>query len=422
MKTLLATFFIRRGWSKQSLAWAAYDWANSGFATIIIAGIFPIFYRQQWASDLPQEEASLSFALMNSASGVLLVLSAPLLGAIADTSNLKKAMLVVCALLGAVITAAFAWVPSGEWLIAAVLYVWAVFFFMAGNVFYDALLTDVAAVDDYNRVSTAGYAIGYLGGGLVLVLSVWLIWNGQLLGANSEQMTRVSFLITGLWWALFSIPLIRYVRERRNAKTQRLRQGVQQFMRTIQLLRNYPNAGWFLVAYWLYIDGVDTVIRMAVFYGQTIGFGATDLLIALLIVQFVGFPATLVYGWLAQRVGNVVMIMVGICGYIVICLWGAMIETLSSFYLLATLIALLQGGLQAQSRAFFASLIPHQHSAQFFGLYNLLGRFAVVIGPLLVGLVGLYSGGLRMGIASVSLLLIAGLWVFYRKVLQPSSR
>ena len=300
----LKSFLMQRGWSRSSLSWAFYDWANSAFATVVLAGIFPIFYREYWASGLADEQVSFSVALINSLSGLLLMMFAPLLGAIADTSHIKKPLLVISAFAGAVLTIGFAVIPSGAWLIAAVCYVFAVFFFMAGNIFYDALLIDVTRPSDYDRVSAAGYGLGYLGGGLLLVLNVGLIWNAALFGAKQHQMMQVSFLITGLWWLFFTVPLLRYVREQQAYRSNNIRNGLKRFKQTIRLLRAHPKAGWFLLAYWLYIDGVDTVIRMATVYGQSIGFSAVDLLSALLLVQFVGFPATLVYGWLAHRFGS----------------------------------------------------------------------------------------------------------------------
>ena len=418
------SFLRRHGWSRASLSWAFYDWGNSAFATLILAGVFPIFYRDQWAHQLAEQQISFSLALINSISGVLVMLTAPLLGSIADASSARKPLLVVCAFSGAMLTAVFAFIPSGEWLVAAICYVFAVFFFMAGNVFYDAMLVGICRPRDYDQVSAGGYALGYLGGGLLLVFSIGLILRAGSFGVEEQWMMRVSFILTGVWWAVFTWPLLRYVRERRGGRFD-LRRGLQRFLNTVRLLRAHPTAAWFLLAYWLYIDAVDTVIRMAVNYGQVIGFDAADLMLALILVQFVGFPATLVYGWLAHRFGNGRLIIAGIVGYIVICLWGSVIDSLAGFYALAFLIALLQGGLQAQSRAFYARLIPAESATQFFGLYNLLGRFAVVVGPLVLGVVGSISGNLRFGIASVSVLLVAGLFVFCRKVLprlEPGMR
>ena len=418
----LKSFLVKRGWNQSSLSWVFYDWGNSAFATIILVGLFPIFYREQWASELSQDSISLSLGVINSLAGLLLILIAPLLGSIADASHIKKPMLVLFAFAGAVLTLMFAFIPQGQWLVSAICYVFAVLFFMGGNVFYDALLVDVAEPAQYNRVSSVAYAVGYLGGGFLLVISIGLIWNAALFGMEYYEMMRVSFFMTGIWWAVFTLPILFKVYDRKKSSERGIGKGIRQFMQTFSLLRQYPRVGWFLLAYWLYIDGVDTVIRMSVTYGQVIGFSAVDLMVALILVQFIGFPATLVYGILAEKFGNVAMIIVGIVGYIIICLWGALIDTLTGFYLLAGLIALLQGGLQAQSRAFFASIIPINQAAQFFGIYNLLGRFAVVIGPLLMASIGTLSGNLRIGIASVSILLIAGLFVFYHKVLrQPTA-
>ena len=405
-----------RGLSKAALSWALYDWANSAFAVVVIAGIFPIFYRDYWARGLPDDEITLSLAVANSLSSLLLILSAPLLGAIADAMGVRKRLLAACAVLSALVTAGFAFVAQGAWVVAASFYVFGVFLFMLGNVFYDALMVNVAEPRYYDRISSLGFALGYLGGGLVLAFCAWMIVRASTFGfADETAAIRSCFILVGVWWLIFSVPLLLRVRERRNLRGG-VRRGLGRFLETLRLLRRHPSAAWFLLAYWLYIDGVDTVIRMAANYGQVLGFGVNDLIAALLLVQFIGFPATLVYGRLAERFGARRLIIAGILVYFLICAWGALLQTTAGFYSLVVLIGLAQGGIQAQSRSFYARLVPPQHSAQLFGVYNLLGKFAAIVGPLILGLVGSVSGSPRLGLLSVGVLFAAGLIVLVTRV------
>ena len=399
-----------------ALSWALYDWANSAFAVVVMAGIFPIFYRDYWARGLDDGDVTLSLGVANSLSSLLLILSAPLLGSIADAMGVRKKLLAACAASSAVATAGFAFVMQGAWVGAAVLYVFGVFLFMLGNVFYDALLVDVSEPRRYHRVSSLGYALGYLGGGLALAFCAWMILQAETFGFDDQSgAIRACFALVAVWWLVFSVPLLLRVRERGGVGGG-ARAGIGRFLETLRLLRRHPQAAWFLLAYWLYIDGVDTVIRMAANYGQVLGFGVSELIAALLLVQFIGFPATIVYGRLAERFGARRLIIAGVLTYLLICVWGAMVQSIAGFYSLVVLIGLTQGGIQAQSRSFYAHLVPAQHSAQLFGVYNLLGKFAALIGPLLLGVVGSVSGSPRLGLLSVSVLFIAGLAVFIARV------
>ena len=393
---------------RATLAWAMYDWANSAFATVVLAGFFPIFYRQQWASSLPDAEITFTLALANSVSGVLLILFAPLLGSLVDAGGRRKRFLLSFAFFGAGMTLLLGLLPAGEWRTACVVYAAAASAFMFGNVFYDALLIEVSGRGDYERVSSLGYALGYAGGGLLFALLSALYLGAERFGiAAPETVMRGGFYAAGLWWLVFTLPLLWWLPERRRAGDW-VREGVRRFTTTLGLLRSNRELLWFLLAYWLYIDGVGTIIRMAVDYGYALGFGAGHLVTALLAVQFVGVPATLLFGRFAARVGARRALFTGIAVYVVVCTWAAAIETLAGFYALALLIGLVQGGVQAQSRSLFSRLAPAGRITQLFGVYNLLGRFAVIVGPLVLGWVGLLTGSPRFGILSVAVLFIAG--------------
>ncbi len=398
-------FLIRKGLNKATLSWALYDWANSAFATVVLAGFFPILFKDYWGNQLEDTQISLLLGIAASLSGLLLVLAAPVIGYLADLKAVKKPYLAICVFIGSLATIAFAFINEGAWQAAIVCYVLSVFMFMAGNVFYDALLVSVASPAYYNRISSTGFALGYLGGGIALIVSVLVIWQS---GIDKMQDT---FAGIGIWWLLFSIPLFLFVSEKYKRNSPSFG-----FLKPLKLLRTQPAIAWFLLAYWLYIDAVDTVIRIAVHYGQVIGFSTNDLLAALLLVQFIAFPATLIYGRLAERLGAHLMIVIGIVIYIVICIWGALLESISGFYFLVVLIALVQGGLQAQSRAFYADLVPKKHAAQFFGIYNMLGKFAVVLGPLLFGTATHLSDNPRLGLLSLIFMLVLGLIIFVWRV------
>ncbi len=398
-------FLIRKGLNKATLSWALYDWANSAFATVVLAGFFPILFKDYWGNQLEDTQISLLLGIAASLSGLLLVLAAPVIGYLADLKAVKKTYLAICVFIGSLATIAFAFINEGAWQAAIVCYVLSVFMFMAGNVFYDALLVSVTSPAYYNRISSAGFALGYLGGGIALIVSVLVIWQS---GIDKMQDT---FAGIGIWWLLFSIPLFLFVSEKYKRNSPSFG-----FLKPLKLLRTQPAIAWFLLAYWLYIDAVDTVIRIAVHYGQVIGFSTNDLLAALLLVQFIAFPATLIYGRLAERLGAHLMIVIGIVIYIVICIWGALLESILGFYFLVVLIALVQGGLQAQSRAFYADLVPKKHAAQFFGIYNMLGKFAVVLGPLLFGTATHLSDNPRLGLLSLIFMLALGLIIFVWRV------
>jgi len=397
--------------SRRIFAWAFYDWANSAYATVVLAGFFPLFFKQYWAAGLETTESTFWLGAANSASSLLIVLLAPLLGAAADRADARKRYLVRFALLGIIATATLWFVGKGSWGAAAALFALATVGFMGANVFYDALLVRVAEPHERDRVSALGYALGYLGGGILFAGCVALVLMPQTFGlADKGVAVRLSFLLTAVWWALFSIPLLRSLRERpaRLPILPAIREGARELVQTIRHLRENRNAGLFLLAYWLYIDGVDTVVRMAVDYGMSIGFDANGLIIALLIVQFVGFPATLAFGRLAAPLGARGGIFLALAVYAGATTWASTMTAEWEFYGLAVIIGLVQGGVQALSRSFFSQLVPPERAGEFFGFYNMMGKFAAIIGPVLVGTVGWLSGEPRAGILSLLVLFLAG--------------
>ncbi len=399
-------------WSRAVWGWALYDWANSAFATVVLAGFFPLLFQDFWSIGLSGAESNLRLGWINAVAGLGVALLAPVLGAVADRAGAKKRFLVVFMVLGVFATGLLSSVPGGAWLPAASLYVCAMIGFAGANVFYDALLLVVAPPDRWHFVSGLGFAMGYLGGGLLYLGCVLAALNPQALGfTDATAAATTAFLVTALWWGAFSIPLILFVREPSLGARGRRRmwaRGFAQLVETIHHLRTFRVIGIFLLAYWLYIDAVGTVIRMAVAYGRSLGFAQNELIVALLITQFVGFPAAILFGWYGQRIGPRRGIYLGLGIYVGVCLWGALIREPWEFFSIAVLIGLVQGGVQALSRSFYARLIPADAAGEFFGFYNLMGKFAVLVGPPLFGLFGVWFGNPRYSMLALILLFIAG--------------
>ena len=423
--------------SKLIWGWAMYDWANSAFATTVMAGFFPIFFKQYWSigADVNQSTAMLGFG--NSIASLLVALMAPILGAIADRGSFKKKFLISFAYLGVLMTAGLYLVGKGEWMVAIFVYVMGVIGFSGANIFYDSLLPSVADESKVDSVSSLGFAMGYLGGGLLFFLNVVMTLQPAIFGlADAGEAVRWSFVSVALWWGTFTIITIAWVPEPESGKNEStensVREGFNQLYRTFQEIRHLKTVLLFLLAYWFYIDGVDTIVKMAVDYGITIGFESNDLIIALLIVQFVGFPAALIFGRLGEHWGVRPSIFLAIGVYIAVTIWGSMMREKYEFYVLAVVIGLVQGGIQALSRSYYSRLIPKNQAAEYFGFYNMLGKFAAILGPALMGVVGLIMRNLlmpespsaeqliqvgqdaaRWSIASIIVLFVIGAVLFY---------
>ena len=395
------------------VAWALYDWANSAFATTVMAGFFPVFFKQYWNAGVAATESTFRLGLTNGIAALVIALLAPVLGAIADRSSSRIRMLMVFTVLGAAATAGLALVSQGHWLLASALYLTASLGFWSGIVFNDALLLDVAQPEEYDLVSGYGYALGYLGGGLLFALNVAMTLRPALFGLeDATEAVRLSFVMVGAWWLVFALPCVMLVKERRTGAAARpaeaIRQGLRELGHTIHELRRYRHIVLFLAAYWLYIDGVNTVIKMAVDYGLSLGFESSSLVAALLLTQFVAFPAALGFGWLGRRIGPRRGIFLALSVYVAATCYAYFIEGVSDFYVLAVVVGLVQGGIQSLSRSYFGRLVPAGKSAEFFGFYNMMGKFAAVLGPLLTGVVARLTGDPRLSILSIVLLFLGG--------------
>lgn len=412
--------------ARQKWGWALYDWANSAFATTVMAGFFPVFFKDYWNTGIDPTTSTFRLGVANSLASLLIVLLAPVLGAIADCMNRRKALLFSFAFLGVLMTGGLYLVNQGDWLLAAFLYVLALIGFSGSNIFYDSLLPFVSGKDDLDRTSALGFSLGYLGGGLLLLLNVMMVLHPGWFGiADGTTAVRISFLMVAVWWLVFSLPLMLLVDESggetSDLSMEVLRQGFVRIWQTLHEVRQLRNVWLFLIAYWLYIDGVDTIVRMAVDYGLSLGFDRNSLIAALLITQFTGFPSALAFGWLGGRYGTKAGIYTGLLIYIIVTFWASVMNSATEFYFLAFLIGLAQGGIQALSRSMYARMIPAGRSAEFFGFYNMLGKFAAIIGPVMIGWIGVLSGNPRVGILSLLFLFIAG-GVILAKIDVPLSR
>jgi MFS transporter, UMF1 family len=383
-----------------------------------MAGFFPVFFKEYWSIGVEATVSTFRLGLANSLGSIVIVLLAPILGAIADRGGAKKRFLLFFTAMGVVMTGGLYFVAQGDWVLAVVLYALATIGFSGGNVFYDALLVDVVGPRKVDYVSALGYAYGYLGGGLLFALNVWMTLAPATFGlAGPDAAVRLSFLTVAVWWAVFCVPLFVFVREPRAAERVGARAaltgGLRQLVGTLRKLRRLKVVALFLVAYWFYIDGVDTVVRMAVDYGMSLGFGYQDLILALLLTQFVAFPAAIAFGKIGEHWGAKRGIFIGIAVYIAAIVWAYHMQRPIEFYGLAVAIGLVQGGVQSLSRSFYSQIIPHNHAAEFFGFYNMLGKFAAVLGPVMVGAFGVLTGSIRHSILAVIVLFVIGALLLY---------
>lgn len=405
------------------LYWAFYDWANSAFATVVMAGFFPVFFKQFWASELAVTDSTFWLGLVNSAASLLIVVTAPLLGAVADQLSAKKRFLIVFTVLGVLSSGALFWLGQGHWGIALAIYLLGLLGFSGSNIFYDALLVDVAPSDCYERISAFGYALGYLGGGLLFAVNVVMTIYPTVFGfSGPAEAVQAAFLGVAIWWALFSIPLMLWVPEFSCARSigigAVLRGAVGELSATFRHIRELKETFLFLLAYWFYIDGVDTIVRMAVDFGLAIGFPADSLMVALLITQFVGFPAALAFGHLGERWGSKRSILLAIGIYMLVIFGASRMDQVEEFYILAIAIGLVQGGIQALSRALFAGFIPPGRTAEFFGFFNMVGKFAAVLGPGLVAAAAALTGDSRLSLLPILLLFLIGALLLRRVDVQ----
>ncbi len=411
--------------NKKIFSWALYDSANSVFFTTVMAGFFPLFFKKYWSGDVAAVVSTQRLGLVLAISGLLLAILSPTLGVISDKRRAKKKFLFSAMVMGALATIGLYFVPQGDWSTAAILYGSALFLCSASCVFYDSLLTAVATRDQYDFVSSLGYSMGYLGGGLVFLLNVLMYLHPTWFGISSDiQAIKISFISVGVLWFLLTLPLMRNVPE---PETEISALGIGTLTKetftelghTIRDIFANKNLFYFVLAYWLYIDGIFTVMAMAVDFGLSLGLAPADLIKALLITQFVGFPSAYMFGVWASKWNNRNLILVCLAIYAVTIVGASQMTTGTHFFMLATVIGLAQGGVQALSRSLFAQLSPPEKSGEYFGFFNLLGKFASIIGPAMIAFFAHFTGDSRKTILSLLVLVGAGGFVLL-KVQKPT--
>jgi UMF1 family MFS transporter len=411
-------------------AWAMYDWANSAFAVTILTAVFPVYYRSLVLdSGGAPADATAYWAYTTSLSVLLVALIGPWLGSMADLVGGKKRFLAAALVIGVFGTASLALIGSGGlFLLGSVLFAVANLGFAGGNVFYESLLPHVARSHDLDRVSARGYAFGYLGGGLILVINVlWLVHPDWFWMPNREFALRLCFISVAVWWFVFAIPLFRSVGEPGIAAQPRLSAdlfvtGFRRLAGTVREMGRYRQVVIFLVAFWLYNDGISTIIKLAAAYGDEIGVDHNDMLIALILTQFIGFPCSLAFGIFARHLGAKRSILLGLTVYMLISVAGFFITSAGHFYALAVAVGLVQGGTQALSRSLFTTMVPRNRSAEFFGFFSTGEKMAGIIGPAIFGFIGQLTGSSRWGIISVTLLFVAGAFLLTRVDEQEGRR
>ncbi len=401
----------------EALSWCMYDWANSAFATTVMAALLPVYYSRVAGAGLSPSTATVYWAYTTVIALLITALLAPIMGAIADYKGYKKRFLAAFAALGVFATALLYFVTTGDWIIASLFYVIGNVGFASSEVFYNSLLPNVAEPQRMDYLSTKGYALGYLGGGVLLGVNVLMIELMQ----DKELATRLSFVAASIWWAVFTIPILLNVREsktlNKNASKESLpalgvgdalSTGFTRLLKTFKELRRHREPFLFLIAFWVYNDGIGTIIKMATIYGVEVGIDQMALIGALLMTQFVGIPFSLAFGRLAGYIGAKNSIFIGLISYTLISIGGYFMQTALHFWTLAFFVGVVQGGTQALSRSFFGSMLPKAKTAEFFGFYGMSSKLAGIAGPLLFAVVSQIAGSSRLSIVSLIVFFILG--------------
>ena len=395
---------------KKYYSWILYDWANSAYATVVLAGFFPIIFADYYATEFLETTRTLLLGIANSSASLLLIVFAPLLGLIADRNNNRKRFLIIFALLGISSTFILTFIGNDDWALASIFFSISLLGFMLSNVFYDSMLLNFNDKSSYDSISSYGYAFGYLGGGIAFVLSILFLFVNKESNLDFIENKKIVFIFASLWWLIFMLPLVlNWDHDTKNIKSQK-----RSLKDTFKDIYNNKVILYFLVAYWVYIDGVDTIIRMAVNYGLTLGFTPDDLLIALLVTQFVAFPGTLLINRIAEHKNTEFGILFCLIIYLLITYLSYNLTNLIEFFAVAILIGFVQGGIQALSRSYYSTLVPKGRDCEYFGIYNMLGKFAALLGPIIVGSITYISGSTRIGILSLSIFFIIGIFLFLK--------
>jgi len=403
-------------------AWTMYDWANSAFATTVMAAVLPVYYSSVAAAGIPAHMATAYWGFTTSISALLAAILSPVLGAVADFQGSKKKFLTIFMVIGVTGTALLYFVRSGDYLLASLFFLFGNIGFAGSLVYYDALLPHVARPDEIDQVSSRGYAMGYIGGGVLLAINLVMImlvpsfFPEEQAGTITQLMTRLSFVTVAVWWFIFTLPLLKTVSE----PPRRLMPGEENFKpiqasfsrlaKTFKDIRRFRDLALFLLAFWIYANGIGTIITMATIYGAEIGISQTTLIGTLLMVQFLAAPFAIGFGWLSKKIGTKTCIYLSLTIYTLIAIAGYFLKHEWQFWVLGAAVATVQGGSQALSRSLMGKMIPKSKSAEFYGFFAVFEKFANILGPALFGLVSTIMGESRLSI--VSLVIFFGLGIF----------
>ena len=419
----MTALFARIGLGRPELrAWAMYDWANSAFWTTVIVAVFPPFFSDYAAAGIDPTHATARFAWVTTAAVAVSALLGPVMGAMADYRAWKKRLLAIFMVIGVGATLLMGTIDEGNWIYAAVLFGVANVAVAMTNVFYESLLPHIAAPSEVDRVATAGFAVGFFGGGVLLLVNLAWILSPETFGIpGTVAAIKLSFVSVGIWWLLFSLPLLRGVPEPPAAppigggsRWSAMHVAVAGAWHTLRELRGYPNAFLLLVAFLLYNDGIQTIIRMAAIYGAELGIDRNAQIAAFVLVQFVGVPCTLLFGAAADRIGAKPSIFIALVVYVGIAILGYFMQTTAHFFALAGMVGMVQGGSQALSRSMFARMIPKERSSEYFGFFSVFEKFAGVFGPALFAASVTIFGSSRAAVLSIVIFFVAGALVLTR--------
>ena len=392
-------------------SWIAYDAGNSAFATTVVAAFFPIFYLEFWASNIPKIEASIYLNWTLVICNVSILLSGPVIGAITDINQSTKKSLTIFTITSVFFVGLLYFLSVGSWIYALVFFGIANYCFCVAQIPYDKILTKISTPEKFSIISNQGYAWGYAGGGLLFIVNALMSIYPTSFGlASQSDAIRVSFLMVSIWWLLFLIPLLLNFQETRDHHKSKgiVLSSLKNIVTTLKSVYQYKNAFLFLIAFFLFIDGAHTVIYLASTFALNLGLETSSIIQALILVQLVAFPATLIWGYVANRFGDKLVLYITISSYIFIIIYSTTLSSALEFYLLAAWVGCVQGGIQGSSRGYFGKLIPKEKAGEFFGLYNVMGRAGAILGPLLVGSLLTLYGNVRIALLPIAILFIIG--------------
>ena len=407
--------------TKQEKSWIMYDWANSAYTMTVTSTIFQIYFKGITASaGIAAVDSTIMWANANGFTSLFVAILAPILGTIADYHGFKKRFFLFFLALGVSACALLGIIPETQWGILLGIYMISAIGFSGSNIFYDAFLVDVTDDNRMDQVSTTGYALGYIGSTIPFIACMAIVMLGS--DALGLGAVKITFVITAVWWLAFSIPLIKDVKQVYgiDKEDNYIAKSFGRLIGTLKNIKTYRNAFIFLIAYFFFIDGVDTIIRMATSYGSDLGIDSNSLLVILLVTQFVAFPSAIIYGKLSVRFGAKKMLFIAIAAYTLICIYAYFMKTTFDFWILAITVGLFQGGIQAISRSYFARLIPKERSNEFFGIYNIFGKFAAIMGPFLMAITMDITKSSRVGVLSLILLFVVGALVLTQVKEEPA--